>query len=193
MSPALAHAGLIAIPQDTLVVVAARDAFDWIHGATSLALLLVLILILALLLGVMAQLRGMARSVERAGQAARSDPAFANLRSAAANLEAISARARSEGDRLADAVGSFSDRLDQASAHVETRIDEFNALLEVVQEEAEASFVDVAARARGVRGGVDHLGARLRSDRRAQAGEPVNDSVDGAGRHADPATGPDED
>lgn len=150
------------VSQDTLVVVTARDAFDWINGATASALLLLLVLLVAILIGMLMQIRSVIRSVEAAGASARNDPAFAHLRNTVANVEALSARARSEGDRLADAVGSFSERLDQASAHVETRIDAFNALLEVVQEEAEASFVDAASKARGVRGGMDHLGQTIR-------------------------------
>jgi hypothetical protein len=40
---------------------------------------------------------------------------------------------------------------------MEERIEEFNAFMEVVQDEAEGAFVEGAARARGVRRGLDDL------------------------------------
>jgi hypothetical protein len=149
--------------QDTVVVVQSRDLFDWIQGAASSALLLLLLLLVAFLLGMMVQARALLRSMAKAGAAAGKDPAIEQLRKTAENLEAITSRARDEATRLGDAVGSISDRLDQASQHMEERIVAFNALLEVVQEEAEATFVDTAARARGVRDGVEHLGQALRT------------------------------
>lgn len=87
----------------------------------------------------------------------RSRPLLERAAGAADHVEAISRSLRGEARHLTGSVRALSDRLRQASAHMETRIDEFNALLEVVQAEAEETFLKTAAAVRGVGAGARAL------------------------------------
>lgn len=80
----------------------------------------------------------------------RSRPVLERAAGAADNVDAITRALRAETRHLTGSVRALSDRLRQASTHMETRIDEFNALLEVVQTEAEETFLKTAAAVRGV-------------------------------------------
>ena len=80
----------------------------------------------------------------------RSRPMLERAAAVADNLNSITRPLRDEALHLTGSVRALSDRLRQASAHLETRIDEFNALLEVVQTEAEETFLKVASAVRGV-------------------------------------------
>ena len=85
------------------------------------------------------------------------DPVVDKSRTVAANLEFISASVRTDVEKVTGAVRQLSERLEQASDHMETRIDEFNALMEVVQGEAESTFLDTASAVRGVKAGARSL------------------------------------
>jgi uncharacterized protein YoxC len=54
-------------------------------------------------------------------------------------------------------VAAANSRLLKAVREAEERLDQFNALIEVVQEEAESTFVDTAATVRGVRTGLSRV------------------------------------
>lgn len=83
----------------------------------------------------------------------QSRPVLERAAGAADNVDAITRSLREEARHLTGSVRALSDRLRQASTHMETRIDEFNALLEVVQAEAEETFLKTAAAVRGVGAG----------------------------------------
>jgi hypothetical protein len=85
------------------------------------------------------------------------DPVVEKSRTVAANLEFVSASVRTDVEKVTGAVRQLSDRLEQASDHMEARIDEFNALMEVVQGEAESTFLDTASAVRGVKAGARRL------------------------------------
>ncbi len=85
------------------------------------------------------------------------DPVVEKSRTVAANLEFISASVRTDVEKVTGAVRQLSERLEQASDHMEARIDEFNALMEVVQGEAESTFLDTASAVRGVKAGARRL------------------------------------
>ena len=93
----------------------------------------------------------------------QSRPVLERAAGVADNVEAVSRSLRDEARHLTGSVRALSDRLRQASTHMETRIDEFNALLEVVQAEAEETFLKTAAAVRGV-------GAGARALERARGG-----------------------
>ena len=94
------------------------------------------------------RLTDIARSLEE-----QSRPVLERAAGAADNVDAITRSLREETRHLTGSVRALSDRLRQASTHMETRIDEFNALLEVVQAEAEETFLNTAAAVRGVGAG----------------------------------------
>ena len=87
----------------------------------------------------------------------QSRPVLERAAGVADNVEAVSRSLRDEARHLTGSVRALSDRLRQASTHMETRIDEFNALLEVVQAEAEETFLKTAAAVRGVGAGARAL------------------------------------
>ena len=107
------------------------------------------------------QLTDIARRLEE-----QSRPVLERAAGVADNVDAVSRSLRDEARHLTGSVRALSDRLRQASTHMETRIDEFNALLEVVQAEAEETFLKTAAAVRGV-------GAGARALERARGQRPL--------------------
>ena len=112
------------------------------------------------------RLTGIARRMEN-----RSRPVLERAAGVADNLDAITRSLRAEARHLTGSVRGLSDRLRQASAHMETRIDEFNALLEVVQAEAEETFVNTASAVRGVGAGARALEGRRQAADHASPAE----------------------
>ena len=149
-----------ATPPDTVVTVPLRDGYDLLlafaAGATLATMIAALLLVTFLLL----QARQAARGVRALKARIGADPAIESLRKAAANVDAISRTVHAEADRLSASVARLTDRLDQASDRIEERIEDLNAFIEVVQSEAEETFVDSAATARGVRAGLGSLARR---------------------------------
>jgi hypothetical protein len=153
----LLAAGPLQVPADTVATVVVRDAFDWVLVLAGGVFGLVFLVLLAGLLFFFFQLHAAVRSIRQTRDQILSDPAVVHLRKAAENLESITSVVREEVSELSDAVGALSARLTQASDHLDTRISDFNALMEVVQEEAESTFVRTASTARGLRSGVRAL------------------------------------
>ena len=117
----------------------------------------------------------------------QSRPVLERAGGVADNVDAITRSLRDEAQHLTGSVRALSDRLRQASTHMETRIDEFNALLEVVQAEAEETFLKTAAAVRGV-----GAGARALERPRATARSALPAEEDPPGRPAgdEPAATP---
>lgn len=108
------------------------------------------------------QLRRLGLQITRLGKElnGKIDPVVEKSRTVAANVEFISASVRTDVEQVTGAVRQLSERLEQASDHMEARIDEFNALMEVVQGEAESTFLDTASTVRGVKAGARRLTER---------------------------------
>ena len=117
----------------------------------------------------------------------QSRPVLERAGGVADNVDAITRSLRDEARHLTGSVRALSDRLRQASTRMETRIDEFNALLEVVQAEAEETFLKTAAAVRGV-----GAGARALERPRATARSALPAEEDPPGRPAgdEPAATP---
>jgi uncharacterized protein YoxC len=77
--------------------------------------------------------------------------------SIADNLDYITTSIRTDVQQVNATIASANRRLHQAVELTETRLNEFNALLQVVQQEAEQSFVSTASAVRGVRTGAATL------------------------------------
>jgi hypothetical protein len=146
-----------AVRQDTIVTVAARDAYDLVFMLAAGAAFLVFLGAVLFIAYLLIQMRRAAKAVRAARERLSLDPGIESLRNVAKNLEAISSTMHDEVGRLSNSVSQISDRLAQASDRMEERIEDFNAFLEVVQREAEEAFVDSAATARGVRAGLGSL------------------------------------
>ncbi|MDT8367730.1 MAG: hypothetical protein RQ745_00880 [Longimicrobiales bacterium] len=83
----------------------------------------------------------------------RVDPLLESSRGIAENVEFISASVRTDIEKVNRAVHAVSHGIEQASEQMESRLEEFNALMEVVQGEAETTFLDTASTMRGVKAG----------------------------------------
>ena len=129
-----------AAAPDTVIL--ARDVYDLVQAVATVAIAAALLVIIILLAQTLVELRRTFRAIEGAGQSLRADPGVESLRKVAGHAESI------------------SDRLTHVSGVIEERIEDYNALMDVVQREAEGTFVDGAAVARGVRAGLDKLRAR---------------------------------
>lgn len=92
----------------------------------------------------------------------QSRPVLERAAGVADNVDAITRSLRDEARHLTGSVRALSDGLRQASTQMETRMNEFNALLEVVQAEAEETFLKTAAAVRGVGAGARALEERGR-------------------------------
>ncbi len=147
----------VTAPADTVVLVPSRDVVDVIMAVAAAAIAATFFAILLAIVIFLLQARRATIAIEETRNKLLADPAVEHLRRTAGHVEAISERARSESERLSDAVSQLSDRVHQASDRLEERIEDFNALLEVMQGEAEQTFVDGASRARGIRAGFDRL------------------------------------
>jgi len=131
-----------------------------------------------MMLGTMLQFRRLGSELTKLVREATTkvDPVVERSKVIAQNVEYISASVRSDVERVTGSVQSLSDRLQQASDRMEERIEEFNALMEVVQGEAEETFIDTASTVRGVRAGAREL-TSPRSDPQGTGGAAARSPV----------------
>ena len=144
---------------DTVLVMVAPSG---IANVSEWGLLALVVLVSLGAVALLAFLRRLDRHGRRLTDIARrleeqSRPVLERAAGVADNVDAVSRSLRDEARHLTGSVRALSDRLRQASTHMETRIDEFNALLEVVQAEAEETFLKTAAAVRGVGAGARAL------------------------------------
>ena len=137
---------------DTVVTVLARDGLETAAQISLVVLGVTLLALLAALVILLGQIRGLSRAARALGTRAldRSGPLMDRGKAVVDNVEFITRAVRSDVERLNASVKALTDRLHQASDRMEERIEEFNALMEVVQSEAEAVFVETASTVRGV-------------------------------------------
>lgn len=131
---------------------AAADVAIVALGAFALVAIVVILVLLLQIRKIGTQVAQLAKDVN-----GKVDPFLEKSRGIAANVEFISASVRTDVEQVTGAVRQLSERLEQASNHMEERIDEFNALMEVVQGEAETTFLDTASAVRGVKAGARRL------------------------------------
>jgi TolA-binding protein len=168
--------------QDTVASITIRDGYDLLQSVAAGAALALYLGALLLIAYSLMQVKRTARAIRRTGERLSADPAVESIRRTTSNVESISQALQAEVAKLSESVSRLSDRLTQASDRMEERIEEFNAFMEVVQGEAEGAFVEGAARARGVRRGLDDLtgGTKPRSgvDRSEESeGIPIRESL----------------
>jgi uncharacterized protein YoxC len=85
------------------------------------------------------------------------NPIMRQASAIADNVNYITTSVRTDVQQVNATIAAANLRLQQAVALTEQRLNEFNALLEVVQQEAESTFVATASTVRGVRTGVAAL------------------------------------
>jgi uncharacterized protein YoxC len=81
------------------------------------------------------------------------NPIVRHLSTVADNVDYITTSIRVDVQQVNQTIAGANQRLNHAVALVEQRLNEFNALIQVVQQEAEDTFVSTASTVRGVREG----------------------------------------
>jgi uncharacterized protein YoxC len=81
------------------------------------------------------------------------NPIVRHLSTIADNVDYITTSIRVDVQQVNQTIAAANQRLNHAVALVEQRLNEFNALIQVVQQEAEDTFVSTASTVRGVREG----------------------------------------
>ncbi len=145
---------------DTVVMLQARDNLGTASAFADIGLAAAVVVIMLSLIFALVQLRRIDTTVrEFTGWVHEGlNPMFDQSRDAAADVEFITSRLRSDVQRLGDSLRLLSERVRSASDRMERRVEGFDALLEVVQSEAEDLVVASAAAARGLRAGTRSLG-----------------------------------
>jgi methyl-accepting chemotaxis protein len=139
----LQDAVLTAIPRDGLQTAADISLVVMAVGS-GVALIAVAVVLL--------QIRKLLRSLNEQVR-----PITERAKTAAENVEYVSAMVREDVQKVNASIGAITDRLNEASDHMEDRVQEFNALMEVVQGEAERVFIDTAVAVRGVQAGAQSI------------------------------------
>jgi uncharacterized protein YoxC len=101
------------------------------------------------------------------------------LRSAGAatdDAREIVAIVKGDVRQVQQTVAAANARLLKAVKQAEARLDEFNALIEVIQDEAESTFVNTASTARGVRSGLAQVFDSARSASRNDDDDDTDDN-----------------
>ena len=90
------------------------------------------------------------------------NPIMRHASSIADNLNYVTTSLRADVQTVNQTVTNVNQRVLQAARMTERRLEEFNALLQIVQEEAESTFVSTASAVRGVRTGAERYQEELR-------------------------------
>ena len=145
--------------QDTTVVAVARDSLGLASAWMTVGMGVAFVAILVVLLFVLAELRHLSRAWTGflAATTDRSQPLVEHANNAARNLDHITQVARSEVDRVSEALGGFADDIGDASESVRGRVADLSALLDLAQSEAEDAVLDAAAKVRMLRTGAGLL------------------------------------
>ncbi len=153
--------------------VVALAAADLLARAADAAILVIGVAIVALTMILGRLLLQLTRAVRelRAGVHQNLGPVSDRARAISDNVEFVTQALRTDVEHLSGSVRALTDRLHQASDRMEERIEEFNALMEVVQDEAEAVFLDTASTVRGVRAGAREGARRIGRHPRATGDE----------------------
>ena len=112
------------------------------------------------------------------------NPIVRHLSTVADNVDYITTSIRVDVQQVNQTIAGANQRLNHAVALAEQRLNEFNALLQVVQQEAEDTFVSTAATVRGVREGAatfrrQALEDHALADADMMDDEPLEEELDG--------------
>ena len=160
-----------ALP-DTIVTKQVAADQGWFATVTGIASGLVSIALLVLTAALVPAAWNFRRAYQRINEMldrvyADINPIVKHAHAIADNVDYISTSVRADVEQVNRTIMAANERLNEALALSERRVRELNALLEVVQEEAESTFVSTAATLRAVRAGT----AAFR-DEAALAAEP---------------------
>ena len=154
---------------DTVVMKQVPNARNWFDVLSSAASVVISIALIALAVGLIPAAWNFRKSYKKVNELLDRvygdvNPIMRHASSLADNLNYVSTAVRQDVARLQASVAAANARLDEATRLTERRVRDFNALLEVVQAEAEATFVSTASSLRGVREGAASFRDALERD-----------------------------
>jgi uncharacterized protein YoxC len=143
---------------DTIVTRQISEPRSWFEVVSGVASIVIALALVALTVGLLPAAWNFRKSYKKVNELLDRiygdvNPIMRHASSLADNLNYVSTAVRQDVARLQSTVAAANARLDEATRLTERRVRDFNALLEVVQGEAEATFVATAATVRGVREG----------------------------------------
>ena len=132
-----------------------RDLFNWLSGIASILISLAL---LALCVGLIPAAWNFRKSYGKVNDLLKQiygdvNPIMRHASTIADNVNYVTTSIRVDIQQVNQTIATANERLQEAMRLTERRVQEFNALLDVVQREAETTFVATAATLRGVREG----------------------------------------
>jgi uncharacterized protein YoxC len=149
---------LLQTVADTQVVRMMQTERGWFDTVTGLASGLMTLTLLALTIALVPAAWNFRKSHKRVNELLDRvygdiNPIVRHLSTIADNVDYITTSIRVDVQQVNQTIAGANQRLNHAVALAEQRMNEFNALMQVVQQEAEDTFVSTAATVRGVREG----------------------------------------
>jgi hypothetical protein len=154
-------AWLLQLPQtvaDTPVVRMVSSERGWFETVTGVASGLMTLTLLALTIALAPAAWNFRKSRKKINEVIDRvygdiNPIVRHLSTIADNVDYVTTSIRVDVQQVNQTIAAANQRLNHAVALVEQRLNEFNALIQVVQQEAEDTFVSTASTVRGVREG----------------------------------------
>ncbi|HET7458241.1 MAG TPA: hypothetical protein VFJ74_11365 [Gemmatimonadaceae bacterium] len=163
---------------DTIITKQVAQPRDWLNTISAVASILISLALLALCVGLIPAAWNFRKSYGKVNDLLEKvygdvNPIMRHASTIADNVNYVTTSIRVDVQQVNQTIATANERLQEAMRLTERRVREFNALMDVVQREAEGTFVATAATLRGVREGAatfrdDALG--VRRDRYADAG-----------------------
>ncbi len=155
----------VALP-DTLVarMISERGVLDWTNGILQLVVLVLGVATLGTTVWLLVSLRRGVNEVNGILKqfAGETRPLILAATAVVTDAREVVAMLRTDAERVTDAASEISERLLDAADTTARRVDDVNAVLDVLQEEFEATAISTAAAVRGVRFGAQALTKRRR-------------------------------
>ena len=146
-----------ALP-DTIVTKQVAEPRNWFDVVSGIASIVISVAMVALVVGLLPAAWNFRKSYKKVNELLDRvygdvNPIMRHASSVADNLDYVTTAVRQDVARLQASVAAANAQLDEATRRTERRLRDFDALLDVVQGEAEATFVSAASTLRGVREG----------------------------------------
>ena len=174
----------VATLPDTIVTRQISEPRSWFDVVSGVASIVIALALMALAVGLLPAAFSFRKSYKKVNELLDRiygdvNPIMRHASSVADNVNYVTTALRQDVARLQGTVAAANAQLEQATRLTQRRVNDFNALLEVVQNEAESTFIATAATVRGLRGGVEQFAddsRRLPRRRRSWDHDPATTS-----------------
>jgi len=152
----------VATLPDTIVTRQISEPRSWFDVVSGIASIVIAVALMALAVGLLPAAFSFRKSYKKVNELLDRiygdvNPIMRHASSVADNVNYVTTALRQDVARLQGTVAAANAQLEQATRITQRRVNDFNALLEVVQNEAESTFIATAATVRGLRGGVEQF------------------------------------